>query len=164
MNKAIIGIDNGKLGAVCVLNRYEPVFFDTPTISIITAKKKRNKYDEMKMADFLKRFEHVEPHVFIEEVRYLPKQSSQASGSIGYGHGLWRGIIATLGYPMELVTVRNWQKMFGIYGKGSETKNASHMIAKRLHPCGQFETVKGRILDGRSDAFLIAEYGRRILK
>jgi hypothetical protein len=167
--KHIIGIDNGLNGCACFLGPHEPYFFDTPTISITTAKKKRNKYDEMKMARFFKELKYqisVESQVFcfIEEVRYLPKQSSQSSGSIGYGYGLWRGLIAYAGLPVEVVSVRNWQKAFGIYGKGQQTKNASYMVAKRLHPCGQFTTVKGRVLDGRCDAFLIAEYGRRILK
>ena len=167
--KMIVGIDNGLSGCACFLGNQEPYFFDTPTISITTAKKKRQKYDEMKMARFFKELKYrvsseSQIFCFIEEVRYLPKQSSQSSGSIGYGYGLWRGIIASCGFACEVVRVRNWQKMFGIYGKGKETKNASYMTAKRLHPCGQFTTVKGRVLDGRCDAFLIAEYGRRILK
>ncbi len=77
------------------------------------------------------------------------------------GYGLWIGICAGLGLRYELVTPQRWQKemLAGMQGG----KDASCIRAQELFP--EADLKKGprskKLHDGRSDALLIAEYGRR---
>ena len=64
------------------------------------------------------------------------------------------------------VSAQKWQNHFGVSKpRGSKelwnTKTKAYKIATKLFPKAQLTTKRGRVLDGRSDALLIAEYGRR---
>lgn len=162
-NKLYIGIDNGLGGAISVIDYDNRIrTFDMPVLDIIKNKKKRSQYDESALRDIFLLFEGKPAIAFIEEVRYMPGQSSQSSGSIGYGFGLMVGLMTAFEIPFQKVSVRDWQKHFQIYGKGKETKNQSYRVASKLFPQNIFKTERGRILDGRSDATLISEYAKRI--
>ncbi len=99
--------------------------------------------------------------VFIEKVHAMPKQGVSSSFNFGTGFGLWIGICAGLGLRYELVTPQRWQKemLAGMQGG----KDASCIRAQELFP--EADLKRGprskKLHDGRSDALLIAEYGRR---
>jgi crossover junction endodeoxyribonuclease RuvC len=78
--------------------------------------------------------------------------------TMGRGLGTWEGVLAGLGIPYELVTPQRWKKAL-MDGMGKD-KDASRLQAIRLFPAiaGQLARKKD---DGRADALLIAEYGRR---
>jgi len=159
----IIGIDNGLTGAVCMLeNGCRPFIARTPTL-----KTRKVIYNPVEMFRVLVGMRgnvpQTEVHCFLEEVRALPKQSSQSGLSIGYGFGLWTMALTAAGIPFEIVRVRDWQKYFSIYGKGEETKRAAYLIAKQMYPYLNFKTERGKVLDGNVDSLLIAEHGRRKL-
>ena len=64
--------------------------------------------------------------------------------------------------PYEFVTPRKWQKVvYDSAKKLDDPKRQSFELASRLFPTLEFKTRRGRILDGRSDAMLIAEYARK---
>ncbi len=91
----------------------------------------------------------------------MPKQGVTSSFNFGYGLGIWEGIIAAYELPLEKVSPQRWKKtMLADMGK---TKDASRYKAISLFPevAGQLSRVKD---DGRAEALLLAEYGRRLRK
>ena len=100
-------------------------------------------------------------HVALEKIHSMPGQGVRSMFSMGEGYGLWKGIIMTLGDPMILVTPQAWKKVM-MQGMGKE-KDASVLRASELFPhiADQLVTPRGRKLNGRADALLIAHWCRR---
>jgi crossover junction endodeoxyribonuclease RuvC len=165
-----IGIDPGLNGAVGVLNCVGTAstldhikMFDTPTLTVSGAKEKR-EYSTAAMALLL------EPYVtqvgdsvlvVLENVHSMPKQGVASSFSFGKGFGMWQGIIAAYKLPMELVSPQRWKKE--ILVDMGQDKDASRFKAIALFP-SIAEQLSRKKDDGRAEALLLAEYGRRIRK
>lgn len=172
----IIGIDPGKQGAVAFLNSTAVLSLkDTPTLK----GGKREEYDAAAMVAVLRWLETVTTteegvHVFLEKAWGAPGQSSVATFSQGEGLGLWKGIIASLALPYTAVAPVTWKKVMladvskTAEGKAAEKRQmkvAAVTTAQRLFPryAGAFVGPRGGIMDGRAEAALLAEYGRRVL-
>jgi crossover junction endodeoxyribonuclease RuvC len=91
----------------------------------------------------------------------MPKQGVASSFTFGEGFGIWKGIIAAFQLPVELVSPQRWKKTM-LADQGKE-KDASRFKAMQLFPsvADQLKRVKD---DGRAEALLLAEYGRRLRK
>lgn len=160
-----IGIDPGINGAVGIIddtaefpeNERERVF-DTPTTVILKTGKK--DYCNLSMAMLLLPFKRHECLVFLESVHAMPGQGVTSMFNFGRGFGIWQGILAAHALPVELVSPQRWKKeMLGDLDK--ENKNNSRIKAMTLFPkmTGRLSRVKD---DGRAEALLLAEYGRRL--
>ncbi len=176
--RTFIGIDPGLDGAVAALMPtssrpgpkgvgYELGVWDTPTGKTGTTKKSKRIYFPAQMVQVLeeiwtetKRFGLAgdRPIVFIERVHSMPKQGVASAFNFGYGCGLWEGIVQGLHWPYEFVTPQQWMKLM-MTGQ-LRGKDAGRGRAMELWPdnVSDFELKK---YDGRADAALIAEYGRR---
>jgi len=156
-----IGIDPGLNGAVGVIDKQgTPYVFDTPTMVVSGVKDKR-VYHTTAMALLLKPFSTENVLVVLESVHSMPKQGVASSFSFGQGLGMWQGIIAALGLPLEMPSPQRWKKeMLADQGKD---KDASRFKAIHLFPslASQLSRKKD---DGRAEALLLAEYGRRLRK
>ncbi len=157
----IVGIDPGLSGAVAVLNKEETPdvlgVWDTPTLAL---EKSKRAYDIPGMLKLLCELPSVVPvHVFIERQQAFPGQGVSSMFKIGYGYGLWLGILSALKFPYTVVSPVVWTKamLAGIPGEG---KDRSIEAAHRLFP----NISVGKSYRGRADALLIAEYGRRSVK
>ncbi|MFW6248205.1 MAG: hypothetical protein ACOC4J_00375 [Bacteroidota bacterium] len=95
-------------------------------------------------------------HAYIEKQTAMPGQGVVSMMSIGMGFGLWLGILAAYRIPYTIITPQSWKKEM-MAGMGKE-KAASCYRAQQLYPDLEFFTPRGRALDGRGDAVLIAEY------
>jgi crossover junction endodeoxyribonuclease RuvC len=159
-----IGIDPGLHGAVGVITEDGSAqVFDTPTM-VIAGKKDKNVYNEVAMAQLLTKIVvHYITNslVVLENVHSMPRQGVASSFTFGMGLGIWKGIIATLGLPLEMPSPQRWKKEI-LTDQGKE-KDASRAKAIQLFPsiAEQFARVKD---DGRAEAMLLAEYGRRLRK
>lgn len=160
-----IGIDPGLNGAVGVLTPVAQHVFDTPTM-IVSGVKEKRVYNTPAMAlllaPFVEAFEgHPEVLVILENVHSMPKQGVASSFSFGQGLGMWQGIIAALGLPLEMPSPQRWKKE--IMADQGKEKSAARFKAIQLFPslAAQFSRVKD---DGRAEAILLAEYGRRLRK
>jgi crossover junction endodeoxyribonuclease RuvC len=157
-----IGIDPGLNGAVGVIRediRLGPLVFDTPTMVVSGVKEKR-MYNTAAMAQLLLPYmDNQEVLVVLENVHSMPKQGVASSFSFGQGLGMWQGIIAALGLPLEMPSPQRWKKEM-LADQGKE-KAAARFKAMQLFPAiaAQFARVKD---DGRAEALLMAEYGRRL--
>lgn len=167
-----IGIDPGLSGAVAIMDdtadfpdKTRVQVFDTPTMVVSGIKDKR-VYNTAAMAQLLQPYSVLlgttsMALVVLESVHSMPKQGVASSFSFGQGLGMWQGIIAALGLPLEMPSPQRWKKEM-LADQGKE-KSASRYKAMQLFPsiASQFSRVKD---DGRAEALLMAEYGKRLRK
>jgi crossover junction endodeoxyribonuclease RuvC len=161
MNKTIIGVDPGIHGAVASIDPSGKVeIFDTPFIVVKKSRGTKNEYNESAMAAILMRYMPADSHVFIEKVGAMPGQGVSSMFSFGCGFGIWKGILAALGFPYTLITPQAWKREIM---QGVADKDAARLRACQLFPsvANMLERKKD---DGRAESLLIAEFGRRTLK
>jgi crossover junction endodeoxyribonuclease RuvC len=165
MIKRFIGIDPGKSGAVAILEMKDELFsrvitFDTPVLK--GDKGAKSSYDPAGMARIISsgtsKIDTDESHVVIESVHSMPGQGVSSSFDFGKGLGIWIGILAALQTPYTLVSPQRWKK--AMLADVKQEKSASRGRAAQLFPSAAelFARVKD---DGRAEALLMAEYGRR---
>lgn len=180
-----VGIDPGKKGGFAVLDHPESRDCDkvyinltvkpTPIIpgktkkildGLATKKLSKDEYDVEGMVNLVKEVT-MKATFFIEHQHNLPKHIARGGYtefSIGYGYGLWIGILEALSCRYQTVRARDWHTT--IFGQDGvpDTKKASVDAACKLWFKAIFmRTPRSRKPDhGLTDAALIAEYGRRI--
>ena len=152
-----VGIDPGLSGAVAAIDDEGPLWVeDTPTCKV----EDKNKYLVGAMAGLLKSFaERTDVLVVLENVHSMPKQGVASSFSFGEGKGMWEGILGAYNIPFDLVSPQRWKKE--IMADQGKEKSAARFKAMALFPtlAERFKLVKH---DGRAEAILMAEYGRRL--
>jgi hypothetical protein len=165
-----IGIDPGLSGAVGIINDTpldkeaglsDPMVFDTPTVLVADDTTKR-KYLVPGMALLLKPYAgRGDVLTILENVHSMPKQGVASSFCFGEGKGMWEGILAAFDIPTELVSPQRWKKE--IMADQGKEKSAARFKAMTLFPslADELKLVKH---DGRAEALLMAEYGRRLRK
>lgn len=161
----VIGVDNGLDGGVCAIDfrigRCGDVHrYITPTLG--TGKR---VYDLQRMRDILAEFRGCDLQVFLERAQAMPKQGVSSTFSTGYGYGVWQGLLAGLGLPYEIVSPQTWQKAMFMGVSAGDTKARSALVAQRLQPSVDWRRTPKckKPSDGLTDAFCIAEWGRRQL-
>ena len=99
--------------------------------------------------------------VWIENIHAFPGMASNSNFGMGKSVGKVHAIaeMATHGLLAKLVVARTWQKYIGITAKGKEIKQQVADIAQKLYPTAIIHGKQGGLLDGRSDALMIAHYG-----
>ena len=164
-DRIIIGIDPGVYGAVACLTPSGPFVYDMPTYK----KGKRPHTCEATLAEKLVGAYRVKSYAFVESVHAGHGYGGVQSFSFGESFGIIKGVLAALEIPYELVSPQKWKKAMAV---PSGDKKNSVPIALRLFPTltGQLTSKKKggdcsciKNLDGRADALLIAEYGRRLV-
>lgn len=90
----------------------------------------------------------------IERVHAMPKQGVVSSFKFGQSYGFLRGLLAASMVPFEEVTPSVWQGAMGCRTKGD--KNVTKQKAGQLFPAM-------KVAHWNADAFLIAEYCRRLV-
>lgn len=186
----IIGIDNGFTGAIAfIADGNNIIINDMPVITVgkkpATKSKPKNentqqgllepdavqakKRSRPKVRHYLdlraiKQMLSVEgdKHVFIEKSQPMSKggkpQGVTATASYMKAYGQLEGLLVGMNIPYTEVTPQAWKKEM-MAGMGKEKRNAV-IRARQLFPTTEFLISK----DGRADAVLIAEYGRRLLQ
>lgn len=160
-------IDPGLHGAVAAIDGTGRIVYlaDTPIIPTQVGRSKRDTYVVSEMVHCL---EALLTHgaknpirlLVIENQRGMPGQGSPSVFSLGYGLGLWVALAAALVIPYEKVEPAKWKKSIGLSGVD---KGASVIRAGQLFPQAELHTPRGRALDGRAEALLMAEWARRQL-
>lgn len=154
-----IGIDPGLDGALAVITDTNvECVHDTPTLTKKVARGTKREYELVKMADYLRLWTGEHTHAFVENVHSMPGQGVRSMFSMGYGVGAWHAILTTLDIPYTLVTPQSWKKL--LIPEAGKDKDASRLKAMNLFPRVSDLFVRKKD-DGRADAILIAEYGRR---
>lgn len=152
----VLGIDPGLSGALAFIGPDGLVIHDTPTLTA----GKRREIDEIELARLIDAAGRIDA-AFVELVGSRPGEGAQMAFAFGRGYGLVRGILRANFVPITDVSPVKWQRAMGIAAGAG--KDASRARAKGLfqHDAALLARVRD---DGRADACLIAEYGRRRLE
>ncbi len=156
---AILGIDPGGTGALCLLDGdTENVFFlDMPPIRTTSV---RDGYLWIKEALFM-----FDPQVYLEDVHSIYGASAKSNFGFGKSVGKIQTMLDCIGVDYELIQPKKWQKIVNaptrkfLCGQ-MDLKTAMADMAQALYPKAELHGPKGGLKDGRSDALLIAHAGR----
>lgn len=161
------GIDCGINGAICFIADNKIEVFDMPIIRVRQKNKVKTVLDAKKIINIFKERSAKLKYTLIEEVQSMPGQGSVSGVTIGINFGILIGILESLNINYSVIHPKKWQKFFNIYGNSAivdrtarknDIKLQGKKIVTKLYPEIVFETKRGRFLDGRSDAALIATY------
>ncbi len=146
----ICGIDPGTKGALCVLDSKDPV-----RVSFIDI----NKNDKYTIAIWL-HSQNVDVF-WIEDVKSLFGMSAKSNFGLGRSLGIVHTIVELVskGNFARIIAPKVWQKYIGVSVKGKDIKVQVGQIAQSMYPQAIIHGPKGGLLDGRSDALMIAHYG-----
>ena len=146
----IAGIDPGSNGAIAVLDSTNP-----DSVALLDLNK-CSIYDATKWLHNQK----IES-IWLESVHSLYGMSARSNFGFGRNFGIAFAIakIAVAGGAVYQVTPKIWQKYIGITKKGKAIKQQVAQIAQSIYPSANLHGPKGGLLDGRSDALMIAHYG-----
>jgi len=168
MDNYVLGIDLGLKGGLALIQNnkrliaVEPI----PTIESQIGKKLRNIYDLKAIHDLIAGWnaDFTIVKAGMERLRAIPGQMSQTAFSMGFGSGVFKTLLTSLGIPFIEIEPRQWQKeifgQLGIQYTKETTKQASIQAAKQLFPYMDFlRTERSRKADdGLCDSANIALY------
>lgn len=158
-----IGIDPGVHGGIAILRQGGEILelLDMPIVKLPKGKKTKDVYDLNQIQKIVS-FWNNEYYACMEKMQSMPPGFRvQASFGLGYCQGLFEGMFRIRQLKYEMVISKKWQKHFGITQAKGDKKVQSYMIASQLFPDAELTGPRGGKKDGRSDALLIAEWGRR---
>ena len=162
--RLFIGVDPGLSGGVALINERSCLVSvqDTPTMMVKKSNGgNKNTYVVSQMVALLEAMK-ASGDIACAAIEYQasrPGQGAPATFSQGYGYGLWIGVLSSQRIPYEIVMPQAWKKAMGIPPKSD--KSASIIKALQLFPHAPLTTQRGRELDGRAEAIMIAEFLRR---
>jgi len=147
----ILGVDPGRKGALALIDP------DGTLIDVVDMPDATGAALGTHIAHWLA--DHSPHHVqtaWVEKVGSMPGQGHMNVFTFGAGYGAILGALGALEVPVELRTPNVWKKaMRCTADKGSSRQRATELWPDRAR---YFSLVKH---DGRAEAALIAEYGRR---
>lgn len=162
----VIGIDPGKSGSVCLLlPATNQVAFKDTTIA------PHELYQWFRLVDY----RYTLAVVMVEKVRAIRGAASNTTFEFGRSYERCRYIPELLQMSMDDVTPQKWHKFIGMnvpaHLKGEANKNKRppwikkevSRLAIQLYPKADLFGPKGGLLDGRSDALMIAHYAARTI-
>ena len=146
----VCGIDPGATGAICVLDSHDPAHVALLDLA------KTTTFDASQWLHAQK-----PDIVWIENIHGFPGMTAKSNFGMGRGVGKAHAIaeIATHGQEAKLVVAQVWQKFIGVTAKDKWIKKEVAQIATKLYPKANIRGKRGGLLDGRSDALMIAHYG-----
>jgi crossover junction endodeoxyribonuclease RuvC len=152
-----IGIDPGLSGAVAVLSTEGTLeaLADTPTLTLKVQRGTKQVYDVAGMIDILQPYVGRRVHVVIEESQAMPGQGTRSMFTIGYGYGIWLGLLTSMQFPYTAVRPATWKRAMTL----GKDKEASRLRAQQLYPGADLRLKKHH---GRAEALLLASYGLRL--
>jgi hypothetical protein len=164
-----LGIDPGFLGALAIVDVKGRVqIFDAPVLTTASRRngksKTKREYNLVEIARILRRYQTPDTttdlsYAVFEKVGSRPDQGVASMWSMGYGSGIWEMALTWAGIPYTRVTPIKWKNVM-LEGVGHD-KDGSILRAQQLFPHVDLTTERGAFRDGRAEALLLAEYGRR---
>ena len=153
----IAGIDPGANGAIAVLDSENP-----DSVALLDLKKRNT----VTIHEWLVEELDYKPSTFwIEDIHSMFGMSAKSNFSFGKNLGIVTAIAELFNHDLpNTVTPKVWQKYIGVTAKGKAVKQQVAKIAQYLYPQAELHGKRGGLLDGRSDALMIAYYGLHNLK
>jgi hypothetical protein len=159
----IVGVDPGAYGAIALLNGPALDVFDMPVVRV-----RRGKSDkaEVNVAELFNLFSTFGPcHAFIEQVGGMTGQSASAAFNFGRAAAAPECMAIACGMSVTRVPPVVWKRALRVLGgKDQAVSRASSLFPRHV---SAWAAVRGNGAanqrEGRAEAALIAEYGRRTL-
>lgn len=160
---AVVGIDPGKAGYLCLLPfDGTPMFRPVPVVAVKAGK---NVYDEADLVRVLREWlgEFDVLLAAVERQQARPGQGVTSMFSQGEGFGLIKGVLVALSVPLVTPTPQAWQKVMHAGVFGPDPKARSLVACGRLYPrVSLLETERCRVQNNNmADALLIAGWAAR---
>ncbi len=160
----IVGIDPGLKGALAFVDSLAYSVDDVPVCAEIDGQNVINTQEIFRMLNDYRPdiiiYEHQQPQMITsKKTSFIMGRSYQ---SLLFGINLY-----AQQFEVMLIEVRPqvWKKTLGLIApKGTSDANKKKITARfvqTVFPKADIYTPRGRLIDGRSDALAIAEYGRR---
>lgn len=156
-----IGIDPGRQGSLCLL---EP---DSPAPHLFLSMDPDGHQASAILTSLkITLKQHAGPvYIALEEVHSLGGMSAKSNFTFGGMYWRARTILDCLEHRYELVTPKKWQAAVNVPAKkdrdpNDELKKIVARMAHELYPEASIYGPRGGLLDGRSDALMIAHYLR----
>lgn len=109
--------------------------------------------------------EFIKIRAAIEFASSRPNQGAPSVFKFGTNYGIWRGMLAGLDIPFNLVRPQAWQKgITGLKPGPANTLQRKKTIAawaNRMYPEAELYGPRGGLKAGRGDAVMIADWLRR---
>jgi crossover junction endodeoxyribonuclease RuvC len=146
-----VGIDPGQTGALTLLrsDSFPMGFWDWPADNVILADTFRSlQIWDIKLA-------------VIEKAQAWPNQGVVSMFKYGVNFGTWLGMLAFIGWPLQIITPQRWRKSLDSSVPAKPTKEDLIRYTKQRWPMAAgLDRQKDH---GRAEALLIAEYARQII-
>jgi len=153
----VLGIDPGLSGAVAFLNGEQLLNVDDlPLVEVQHGKGSRKELSPALLHDMLVHTDIRIGKAIVEHVGASPQMGSVSAFRFGENFGAILAVLACCGIRTELVRPQTWKKSMGL---GAD-KALSRSMAIKLWPMQSDYFARVRD-DGRAEAALLAEYGRR---
>jgi len=111
-----IGVDPGFSGGFAIIHQKTDGSLDVSVYAspIIKTKAKgkskaKNEYDVKAIANILRPLEHKTVYAYLERVSAMPGNGAVSMFHFGEGFGIWKGILGTLGFKLDLVSPVTWK-------------------------------------------------------
>jgi crossover junction endodeoxyribonuclease RuvC len=151
-----IGIDPGKKGGIGIINNNPRLLLEC---NIEMPLDSADEIDCIKIFQILNIFvSEVDSFCIIEKAQSMPQQGVKSMFNYGRGYGELIAVLKILKIPYQEIQSQKWKKEFSLIKKD---KKASIAVAEKLFPEEKFYTERGRAMDGKAEALLIAEFARR---
>lgn len=160
----VVGIDPGVSGAVAVVTGVDKAaVYDVPVVKGRRGGEGHSYYDLQGMLELLAECAAGATVCVVECCQPRPGISRVATFSLAYSYGCWLMACTALELPLESVRPQVWKRYMLPGGVGaSASKELARIRAAELFPSLRHMLTKKKD-DGRADALLLAEYGRRRL-
>lgn len=145
-----IGIDPGSKGAICALN---PI---SSTIEFLDFNK--NTIYQLYFSLHTVYTNETVKSLVIEDVHSLYGMSAKSNFNFGRNLGILQGILGSLSLEPTKVTPKVWQAAVGVTKKGKAIKHDVAWLCHQHYPRCKINGPRGGLMDGRSDALMIAHY------
>jgi len=104
-------------------------------------------------------------YLIIEDVHSLYGMSAKSNFNFGFNLGNITAVAEIRNVPIHKVQPKVWQKYIGCTKpSGKELKKEVGNIAMTLYPNVSIHGARGGLLDGRSDALMIAHYAKHNIR
>lgn len=147
-----IGIDPGKQGAIGMIG--VNIDYRCSDIPLLCNKEIDSKFIRENILNDLPK----KVICFVEKAQAMPQQGVVSTFKYGMGYGKILAVLEILKIPYQEISSQKWKRHFNLIKKD---KRESVAVAKKLFPDIEYQTKRGRLLDGRAEAILIAEFCRR---
>ncbi len=151
-----IGIDPGITGAVCILIDQGSIL-DVLDLPVCAMTDKKKEIDVVKLSNILHDYIDFTDYIYLEHVHALPGNGTVSMFNFGMTYGSIKAVIRCLGFQIVNVSPMAWKNYMGL--RKTEKKEVGNRVIEIYpHHADKFVTPRGRVIDGRCDATLIARY------